>query len=321
MGSPPSLDSQARAVHEAARSHPTLMQRGLVGGRALLAAQRPQADAYADRCAEFTVGVPAGQGEIGMTVYRPSALPRPAPVLLFIHGGGWVFDSPATPSTARRLAVEGGLAVAAVDYRLAPEHPFPVPLDDCLAALRWIADRGSGQGLDPARITVCGESSGANLAAALAIRVRDQGGPAITEQVLVCPVLDPAMDSASWTELGAEFVPDRAQMEWMWRLYVPSRELERHPYVSPARADNLHGLAPATVLTAEFDPLRDEGELYARQLRAAGVPVEARRCAGQLHAIFGMARAVDACAETLATVAAAVGTRLRAVSPPLATHR
>jgi acetyl esterase len=308
LSAPTGMDPQACAFHEHSRGEPSLLDRGLIAGRAYLASL-PTASSD-DACDETSVTVPVDGGTITATVYRPQ-VPDQLPALLFVHGGGWIFDSLATPGISRRLAIKGRLGVVAVDYRLAPEHQFPGPLDDCTAALEWICRCGHEYGLDAGRIAVCGESSGGNLAAALALRVRDQGGPVIAEQILVCPVLDPTMSTESWRKYGADFTPSRDQMEWMWRLYVPSRELETHPYAAPGLATDLSGLPRATILTAEFDPLRDEGEQYAARLHDSGVITDMERCAGQLHAVFGMARYVDACAATLGRIAGNVGSRLK----------
>jgi len=232
-----------------------------------------------------------------LRIYWPEA-PGPLPFYLYLHGGGWWLGH-GFPSHARNthVAARSGAIVVAVDYRLTPEHPFPAALDDCRAALGWIHDHAAELGGDPRRIAVGGGSAGANLAAALALRVRDEGGPPIAFQVLIVPPTDLVRhDWPSYEEMGEDYLLRVSDIDTMIAAYVPDPALRASPYASPLRAHDLGGLPPALVVTAQFDPLRDQGEAYARRLQAAGVPVRLHREPGALHGFAGSparARHVD----------------------------
>ncbi len=226
------------------------------------------------------ITVPSPDGSIPARVYSPEG--DPAGTVLYIHGGGWVVGSlDSFDPFCRFLTKESGCVVVSVDYRLAPEHPFPAGLEDCVAALQWVAANRQ-QGL----LAVAGDSSGANLAAVVARRARDAGGPEIAFQLLGCPVTDADLDTPSYVEHGGPEPPlllSKADMEWFWNLYVPDEADRRNPDVSPLRAEDLSGLPPAYVVVAEHDPLRDEALAYAAKLKAAGVPVTVRRYDDQTH--------------------------------------
>ncbi|MBA2294520.1 MAG: alpha/beta hydrolase [Actinobacteria bacterium] len=225
-------------------------------------------------------------GPVPIRLYEPQHL-EPVPVCVWLPGGGWVLDTlAAADSACRRLARETPCAIAAVRYRLAPEHPFPEPLHDCVAALSWLAERGHGLGLDPTRLAIGGTSAGANLAAAVALVTRDRGAPSPAAQILVYPPLLHGADTESVRTCGDPSTLDRQGVEWCWSHYLSCAEDGYDSRASPLRAANLTGLPPALVLTAEHDPLRDEGELYARRLAAAGVEVELARIAGATHGFF-----------------------------------
>jgi len=232
--------------------------------------------------------IPGPDGDVPVRVYLAEATPDPAtadqvPIVVFFHGGGWVLSSvDGHDSLARRIATRSGAMVVSVDYRLAPEHPFPAPHDDCWAATAWLAEHGSEWGGDASRIAVCGDSAGGNLAASVALHARD-AGLALSLQALVYPCIDddqtpyPSMqENAEGYFLGA------TDMRWFWDHFVPP-EHRGDPYAVPARASDLTGLAPAFVQTAEYDPLRDEGERYAHRLGEANVPVELIRYPGVVH--------------------------------------
>jgi acetyl esterase len=170
-----------------------------------------------------------------------------------------------------------------VDYRLAPEHPFPAAADDAYAAVAWVAAHASEFGGDPSRIAVCGDSAGGNLAAVACLTARDRGGPAIAFQALAYPITDFEPDAGSYREFAEGFFLTRSEMLWYWDKYVPDVEARRQPRVSPNRADDLSNLPPALVITAGCDVLRDEGEAYARRLSEAGVPVKLTRYDGMIH--------------------------------------
>ena len=257
--------------------------------------------------------IPGPHGPIPVRLYSPPS-GGPHPLLVYFHGGGWVLGSVDTADVAcRALAAATGCLLASVDYRLAPEHKFPVPLDDCTAAVRWLVEHAGEIGVDPSRVAVGGDSAGGNLSAAVALRLRDEGGPALAHQLLVYPVTDASFGTASYRENGEGYFLTRAGMEWFWGHYLPGPGHADDPLASPLRSGDLGGLPPATVITAEFDPLRDEGEAYAARLQEAGVPTRLTRYDGVIHGFFGMVDTLDqaneAIFEAAAALRAAFGTR------------
>lgn len=237
------------------------------------------------------VAVPGPAGTIPARVYSPEADETP-PVVVYYHGGGWVLGGlESHDGTCRALANAAGAVVISVDYRLAPEHPFPAAVDDAWAALRWIADHAGDLGGDPSRLAVAGDSAGGNLAAVVALLARDAGSPALRGQLLVYPATDATMASNSIQANGEGFFLTKADMEWFYGHYAPERPSDWR--LSPLSAEDLTGLPPALVLTAEYDPLRDEGEAYGARLAASGVPVEVVRKDGLIHGFFGMVADVD----------------------------
>jgi acetyl esterase len=222
-------------------------------------------------------------GAVPVRFYRPS-LADGLPVCAYFHGAGWVAGNLDTHDRiARDIAASSGVVVVAVDYRLAPEAPFPAALDDCLGVVRRLLEDGAGLGVDPARVAVAGDSAGGNLAAVACQQLRGVGS-GIVHQVLICPVTDAAGvgATASYQEFGEGHFLTTRDMAYFVRSYAGKTD-SADPRMSPLRADDLSGLPPATVLTAECDPLRDEGEAYARRLREAGVDVTLRRFDGQVH--------------------------------------
>ena len=221
----------------------------------------------------------------------------PMGVCLYFHGGGWVLNNLDThDDLVRRLAATSGCLFASVDYRLAPEHKFPAAVEDAYAALEWVHSHAAELGCDPDRIAVSGDSAGGNLAASVCLMTRDRGGPPIAFQALIYPITDCDFERPSYRENAEGYFLTRREMLWFWNQYVSSPEQMRDPYASPLLAPSLRGLPPATILTAEFDPLRDEGDAYAQALRAAGVDVTLLRYDGMIHAFirrvqqFNMAR-------------------------------
>ena len=233
-------------------------------------------------------GVPA-------RVYRPYG-EGPFPVVMMFHGGGWVIGDLTTADGQSREVCRGADAlVVSVDYRLAPEHRFPAAADDCYAATVWAARHAGEYGGDPSRLAVAGDSAGGNLAAVVAQMVRDQGGPALAFQLLVYPVTDGAnFNTASYHQNGQDYMLTADSMHWFWDHYAPNAEDRHNPYASPLLASDLANLPPALVMTAEFDPLRDEGEVYAEKLAAAGVDAKLIRCDGLIHGFFGQTRTIQA---------------------------
>lgn len=227
--------------------------------------------------------------EIPLRIYWPD-VPGPLPLYLDIHGGGWwmgngfVFDA-----ITRAFAARAEVIVVSVDYRLAPEHPYPAALDDCHAALLWLWENAVDLGGDAARIGIGGGSAGGNLAAALSLRVRDEGGPRIGFQFLTVPATD-LSDTRHWPsyeEAGENYMLKVSGIRQMTAAYVPDAALRSHPYVSPLLATDHQGLPPALILTAQFDPLRDQGEAYAQALDDAGVAVRLHREPGAIHGFLG----------------------------------
>ena len=243
--------------------------------------------------------IPGPGGEIPIRVYRPSM--QPMPVLVWLHGGGWMVGSPDShDALCRRLGNRAGCVVVSVHYRLAPEHPFPAALDDALAAVGWVADHADEIGGDASRLAVGGDSSGASIAASVARRRRD-----VQLQVLVYPATDAAMDTMSHERYATGYYLERGEMRSSWDSYLASAD-PADPDASPLRADDLAGVAPAFVLVAGFDPLRDEGVAYAGRLQAAGVPVELVEFEGQIHGFLRWLAALDAAGEAADRIATAL---------------
>lgn len=210
---------------------------------------------------------------------------EPFPVCLYFHGGGWVLNSIDThDDLVRRLAATSGCVFINVEYRLAPEFKYPAALEDAWFVLNWAHDRASELGCDPSRIAVAGDSAGGNLAAALCLLSRDRKGPEIGFQALIYPITDCDFDRPSYRENAEGYFLTRREMIWFWNHYVSSPEQMMEPYASPLRAPSLRNLPPALILTAEYDPLRDEGEAYASALRDAGVGADLFRFDGMIHA-------------------------------------
>jgi len=225
-------------------------------------------------------------------LYVPADAANPAPLVVFYHGGGWVIGTLEThDATCRALARASGAAVLSVGYRLAPEHPYPAPVDDCYDALVWAAAHADELGCDPRRLAVAGDSAGGNLSAAVSIMARDRGGPALRHQLLIYPVTDDDFSLPSYVENGGgDFFLSNAMMRWFWDRYLG--DVADAPLARVGRTPDLSGLPSATVITAEFDPLRDEGMAYAARLEQAGIAVDAAVAPGMIHGFFSMFQAV-----------------------------
>jgi acetyl esterase len=245
---------------------------------------------------------------IPIRLYQPptsSAAGDSSPIL-FIHGGGWAICSIDTHhDLAADLALDTGRTVLSVEYRLAPEHPYPAALDDCYAAARWLTEYASGA--SPAQLIVVGDSSGGNLAAALALMARDRIGVSIALQVLLYPVLDYGFDTPSWIANGdGEYGLSQRQMRWYWAQYAPTEIGRESALVAPLRSADLAGVAPAYLVVGEMDPLLDEARAYATALAQAGVPVTLRIYPGGFHGFFSFRGMLDIAAEAAADVAEAI---------------
>jgi acetyl esterase len=221
-------------------------------------------------------------------LYVPAAA-RPG-LTLFFHGGGWVLGTLDThDATARALARASGAAVLSIAYRLAPEHRYPAAADDCFEATLWAAENAARLGVDATRLAVAGDSAGGNLAAAVAIMARDARGPALAHQLLIYPVTDANFATPSYADNGGgNYFLSTAAMQFYWDAYLGGLAPDAAPLAAVLRQGDLSGLPPATVVTAEYDPLRDEGQAYARRLAAAGVKVDAPLAPGMIHGFFSM---------------------------------
>jgi acetyl esterase len=257
--------------------------RQMIRGLAMISGEGPPVADVTDRSA----------GSVAVRVYRPQG--DDLPILVWYHGGGWVIgDLETADASCRELAVRVGCVVVSVDYRLAPEHPFPAGVDDAWEALRWTADHARELGGDPARLAVGGDSAGGNIAAVVAHLARDRGGPPIAFQLLVYPVTDLRLGHPSMEENAEGYVLTRDSMVWFRGHYVGANEADvMNPLASPLLAEDHAGLPPALIVTAEYDPLRDEGEAYGRKLEEAGVPVTVHRFDGQIHGFVGMVALLD----------------------------
>ena len=264
-----------------------------------------------DRAAvEFVrnLSIPGPRGEIPIRVYRHDV--QHAPVVVFYHGGGWTLGTlDSIDGVCRELANRADCVVVSVDYRLAPEHPFPAGVDDAVAALEWVAENAATFGGDPSRLGVAGTSAGGNLAAVTALHARDSGGPELSHQSLLYPITDHAFDTESYDENGDGPLLSRADMEWFWDHYLRSPVDGENPFASPLRARDLSDLPPATVVTCGHDPLRDEGIAYAERLADADVPVEHDHYPGMAHGFLSLTGdmataddAMDAVSESLRTM-------------------
>jgi acetyl esterase len=233
-------------------------------------------------------------GPLRIRVYTPYRT-GPFPLLVFFHGSGFVLCSLDThDGMSRNLCAGAGCVVVSVDYRLAPEHKFPAGIDDCLHATRWAAAHAAELGADPMHIAIAGDSAGANMAAVTALRVRDEGGPTLCGQLLLYPVTDyHTPGTPSYEENAEGYGLTRDTMRWFWAHYLNDESQSAHPNASLLRAPDLSGLPPALVITAEYDPLRDEGEFYAEKLRAAGVPTALTRYHGVNHGFMFWVGVVD----------------------------
>jgi acetyl esterase len=301
------LHPQARAllvqVEEAGL--PRLNELSPVEARAQVAAMTELVGPGPDVARVENFALPTRAGEIEARRYSPH---DPAATIVWVHGGGWVIcDLESHDAMCRRLALESGCQVVAFDYRRAPEHPFPAPLEDSWDALQWVAENCGGRPL-----IIGGDSAGGNMAAVLALRARDRGGPPLVLQVLVYPVTDHAMDTNSYAQHGSgdETFLTTDEMKWFWELYIVDPAARGNPEASPLRARDLSGLPPAIVLTAGYDPLRDEGIAYAERLRAAGVPVTHHHYDDMIHAFFSLVNLLERGDEAVARVGADIRTAL-----------
>jgi acetyl esterase len=262
--------------------------------------------------------IPGPGPNIPVRIYTPGGN-GPFPIVVWFHGGGWVLgDLDMADATARHLTVGAGCVVVSVDYRLAPETKFPGPAEDCYAATQWVAQHAAAINGDAQRIAVGGDSAGGNLAAAVALMARDRRGPELVFQLLVYPVTQRDFTTNSYQQRAEGYMLTTASMQWYWEQYLQHPADATNAYAAPLAATDLQGVPPALVITAEFDPLCDEGEAYGARLQAAGVPTTCTRYPGMIHGFFGMPAVLDigkqAVADATAALRQAFATRQRAVA-------
>lgn len=250
------------------------------------------------KCQNATV--PGPDGPIPVRIYTP-AQSGELSALVYFHGGGFVLGSlEGCDPLCNFLADGAGCVVVSVDYRLAPEHKFPAAPQDCLAVTQWVAANARQLHCNPRQIGVGGESAGAALAAVVALAARERGGPHLAFQMLLYPVTDATMQAPSYQTIGEGYFLTRDMMAWFWNHYLDPKDDRTNPFISPLHAKSLQGLPPALVITAEFDPLRDEGEAYGEALRKAGVPAAIKRYPGVCHGFVMMGAKLDAGRQAIA---------------------
>ncbi|MFN8009128.1 MAG: alpha/beta hydrolase [Terriglobia bacterium] len=239
--------------------------------------------------------IPGPTADLPVRIYRPAHVKAESlPGLIYFHGSGWVVANlEVCDSFSRLLTNRTGCVVVAVNYQKAPEHKFPIPLDDCYAATRWVFEDAPSLGIDPNRIAVIGDSAGGNLAAAVTLRARDENGPRLAYQVLIYPALQYGWDTPSYLANAEGYSLERADMIYFWNHYVRTPGDGMNPYCSPLAAKDHTGLPPALVVSAEYDPLCDDGRNYANKLAAANVPVKFRLYQGMIHGFLWMSGVFD----------------------------
>jgi acetyl esterase len=294
------IDPQADAMNKAMNAGPPLDQVGLEQARQWIAERTPVADTEVAKVANLNTG---GENGVDVRLYHPSPADE-LPLIVFSHGGGWILGTvDSADETCRRLALASRCAVISVEYRLAPEFPYPAALEDVIAVLGWLPQAAGEHHLDVSRVGVAGESSGAQVALSVALAARNLAARntvpvALRGQLLVCPPLDRRMKTGSWDALGHDYVPRRSQMAWMWDLYLGENDQYLGAAPDPYRAQ-LADLPPTVIVVAEYDPLRDEALVLAERLRQAGVEVDVIDCRGQIHPVISYAPVIPACASYL----------------------
>lgn len=295
----PLLDALNAVEMDASVLTPEAMRAGLDGLWMSWAGDPPEMDTS-------NRAIPGPAREIPVRIYLPDRA-DPAPVIVALHGGGFVVGSlDSNDATCRHLASRSAAIVVSVDYRLAPEHPWPAGADDCLAAARWAFAHGSELGGDPERLVMAGDSAGANLASVCALRALHEEGPPIALQALLYPCFDPHCATRSHEANGRGNLLTTETMRWFWHHYLSDPAYASDPHVDPRRATDLSGLPTAVVITAEFDPLRDEGAEYADLLLAAGVSVDYADFPGMVHGFASMYSVTSQASVAIDRVAAAV---------------
>lgn len=319
FGAPPQIDGQRLATElQPLLRLANLVRDDSVSSYGRLSPQQARARIRASSAAAAgpkrplpTVGdlaIPGAAGTIPARFYEPPGLGiENRPLIVYFHGGGWTIgDLDTCDSVCRFLSINTPAAVLSVGYRLAPEHPFPAAVEDALAAYRWAAANNSRLGTDPDRIAVAGDSAGGNLAAAVSLLARDEKGQSPAMQGLIYPVTDTVGGQQSRDVFAKGFLLTRADMDWFEDHYLPPAVDHSDPRVSVLRAPDLSGLPPAYVATAGFDPLRDEGESYAKRMQEAGVAVTLRRHPGLIHGFANMTAVSDTAHAAMTELAGAI---------------
>ena len=250
--------------------------------------------------------IPGPTADLHVRIYRPSEA-KDLPAMVYFHGGGWVLNFlDIYDAELSSLANKSDSVVIAVNYQKAPEHPYPIPFDDCYATYLWVHQNAESLGIGSSRIGVGGESAGANLAAAVALKIRDTSGPSLAYQLLINPCAERDFNSASYQSFATGYGLSRQGMQWYWEQYLQGNEHDQDPYACPSTAKDFSNLAPAIVVTAEFDPLKDDGVKYERLLRQAGVLTHYREYKGMIHGFANLgsitptaALALSDCAEII----------------------
>ncbi len=300
------LDPQAKAVMDQVATlgfpaaHTVSPQQARANAQARSRAAGPEVARVQDRT------IPGPDSQLSVRIYTPPGS-GPFPALVWFHGGGWVVgDLESADATARHLTLGAGCVVVSVDYRLAPEAKFPGPAEDCYAATRWVAEHAAEIGGSGNNLAVGGDSAGGNLAAAVCLMAKDRGGPSLGMQLLVYPVTARDFQTGSYVDNAEGYNLTRDTMVWYWEQYLANDTDGTNAYAAPQQAQDLRGLPPAVVITAEYDPLRDEGEAYAHRLQAVGVPTTCTRYPGMIHGFFGMSAVVDKGKDAIAQASAAL---------------
>ncbi|HKV57270.1 MAG TPA: alpha/beta hydrolase [Ktedonobacteraceae bacterium] len=260
--------------------------------------------------------IPGPESQIPVRIYTPEGT-GPFPLLVYFHGGGWVLGNiDSHDAVCRAFTNAAGCITISVDYRLAPEAKFPAAPEDCYAATLWTAENASSINGDATRVAIGGDSAGGNLTAVVALMARDRGGPKLAYQLLIYPVTDHyTLNTPSYQANAEGYFLTKDDMVWFWDLYVSSVDDTKHPHASPLQAQDLSNLPPAMVITAEYDPLRDEGEMYAARLREAGNQVTARRYDGMIHGFVSFSGAVQQGKQAIEDAAAALREAFRNCLP------
>ena len=311
------LDPQARAVIDLVirSGRPAYHQLSPKDARQLFRETRPASTPTPPQIGmvrDLTADGPLGP--IPLRVYRPAGVPASTPlaVLVFFHGGGWVIGDLETHDVlCRQLTAGSGVSVVSVDYCLAPEHKFPAAVDDAWAATRWVVAHAGELAVDASRLAVGGDSAGGNLAAVVALLARGKGAPAIAVQVLIYPVADLVGETRSYRDFAEGYLLTREGMRWFIAHYLTAEAEAVDWRASPLRAQSLAGLPPALIVTAGFDPLRDEGEAYAERLREAGVRVDSVCYGGMIHGFVPMGRLLDTAGRAISLIAGSLSQALR----------